>query len=93
MNPNVLARTIETVQGGGLVVILLNNISDIKQFYNLHMDCHTHYTTNAYHEVVPRFNKRFGGLMRYTNSYIILLIDNYNFHEFNTSIKSVVNEQ
>ncbi|XP_063684232.1 RNA cytidine acetyltransferase-like [Bolinopsis microptera] len=59
ITPNVLARTIETVQGGGLIVIVLNSVSDIKQLYDLQMDCHNRFVTNAYQTVVPRFNKRF----------------------------------
>ena len=59
VTPNVLARTIETVQGGGLIVIVLNTINDIKQLYDLQMDCHDRFVTNAYKTVVPRFNKRF----------------------------------
>lgn len=59
ITPNVLARTIETVQGGGLVVIVLNTVQDIKQLYDLQMDCHGRFVTNAYQTVVPRFNKRF----------------------------------
>ena len=59
VTPNVLARTIETVQGGGLVIIVLNSINDIKQLYDLQMDCHDRFVTNAYKTVVPRFNKRF----------------------------------
>ena len=59
ITPNVLARTIETVQGGGLVAIVLNSMSDVKQLYDLQMDCHDRFATPAYQTVVPRFNKRF----------------------------------
>ena len=59
ITPNVLARTIETVQGGGLIVIVLNTVKDIKQLYDLQMDCHGRFVTTAYQTVVPRFNKRF----------------------------------
>lgn len=37
MTPNLLARTIETVEGGGLVVILLRTMSSLKQFYTMSM--------------------------------------------------------
>jgi len=31
MTPNLLARTVETVEGGGLVVILLRTVTSLKQ--------------------------------------------------------------
>jgi len=31
MTPNLLARTVETVEGGGLVVILLRTVASLKQ--------------------------------------------------------------
>lgn len=37
MTPNLLARTIETVEGGGIVVILLRTVDSLKQFYTMSM--------------------------------------------------------
>ena len=37
LRPNLLARTIETVQGGGMVCILLKTMSSLKQLYTLTM--------------------------------------------------------
>ena len=37
MTPNLLARTVETVEGGGVVVILLRTMSSLKQFYTMAM--------------------------------------------------------
>ncbi|VDC00414.1 unnamed protein product [Peniophora sp. CBMAI 1063] len=59
LTPNLLARTIETVEGGGLVVLLLKTMSSLRQLYNMTMDVHKHYTTAANTSVVPRFNERF----------------------------------
>ncbi|KAL2756987.1 hypothetical protein ACRALDRAFT_1075722 [Sodiomyces alcalophilus JCM 7366] len=59
ITPNTLARTIETVEGGGLVVLLLKGMSSLKQLYNLSMDVHSRYRTEAHHDVVARFNERF----------------------------------
>jgi len=59
MTPNVLARTIETVEGGGLVVLLLKGMSSLKQLYTLTMDVHSRYRTEAHNDVVARFNERF----------------------------------
>ncbi|KAK9480498.1 GNAT acetyltransferase 2-domain-containing protein [Lipomyces japonicus] len=59
LTPNLLARTIETVQGGGLVVILLKTMSSLKQLYTMTMDIHARYRTEAHDDVVARFNERF----------------------------------
>lgn len=37
LTPNLLARTVETIQGGGIVVLLLGNMSSLKQLYSLGM--------------------------------------------------------
>lgn len=59
MTPNLLARTIETVEGGGLVVLLLKGMNSLKQLYTLSMDIHSRYRTEAHDDVVARFNERF----------------------------------
>lgn len=59
ITPNLLARTIETVEGGGLVVILLKGMSSLKQLYTLSMDIHSRYRTEAHDDVTARFNERF----------------------------------
>ncbi|KAF6202384.1 hypothetical protein GE061_004783 [Apolygus lucorum] len=59
ITPNLLARTIETVEGGGVVVMLVKAVSSLKQLYNLTMDVHDRYRTEAHAEVVGRFNERF----------------------------------
>lgn len=37
MTPNVMARTIETVAGGGLVIILLHSVHSLHQIYSMEM--------------------------------------------------------
>ena len=59
LTPNLLARTIETVEGGGLVILLLKGMSSLKQLYTLSMDIHSRYRTEAHIDVVARFNERF----------------------------------
>ena len=39
LTPNLLARTIETVEGGGLVIILLRTMDSLKQLYTMTMVC------------------------------------------------------
>ncbi|XP_004708338.1 RNA cytidine acetyltransferase isoform X1 [Echinops telfairi] len=59
LTPNLLARTVETVAGGGLVVILLRTVNSLKQLYTMTMDVHSRYRTEAHQDVVGRFNERF----------------------------------
>lgn len=59
ITPNLLARTIETVEGGGLVLLLLKGMTSLKQLYTLSMDIHSRYRTEAHDDVVARFNERF----------------------------------
>ena len=59
ITPNLLARTIETVQGGGLVLLLLKGMTSLKQLYTLSMDIHSRYRTEAHADVTARFNERF----------------------------------
>ncbi|KAK4100388.1 DUF699-domain-containing protein [Parathielavia hyrcaniae] len=59
MTPNILARTIETVEGGGLVVLLVKGMNSLKQLYTLSMDVHSRYRTEAHDDVIARFNERF----------------------------------
>lgn len=58
MTPNLLARTIETVEGGGLVIFLLRSLTSLKQLYTLTMDVHERFRTEAHQDVVARFNER-----------------------------------
>jgi N-acetyltransferase 10 len=57
--PNLLARTIETVEGGGLVILLFKTVKSLKQLYTMTMDVHARFRTEAHHEIIPRFNERF----------------------------------
>ncbi|KAI9440276.1 DUF699-domain-containing protein [Lactarius psammicola] len=59
ITPNLLARTIETVEGGGLVVLLLKTMTSLKQLYTMTMDTHARYRTSSHHDVIARFNERF----------------------------------
>ncbi|KAL2058265.1 hypothetical protein ABVK25_001883 [Lepraria finkii] len=59
ITPNLLARTIETVEGGGMILLLLKGMNSLKQLYTLSMDVHSRYRTEAHDDVVARFNERF----------------------------------
>lgn len=59
LSPNLLARTVETVSGGGVVLLLLKSMSSLRQLYSLTMDSHARYRTEAHSKIVGRFNERF----------------------------------
>ncbi|KAI9890838.1 MAG: hypothetical protein M1814_003622 [Vezdaea aestivalis] len=59
ITPNLLARTMETVEGGGLILLLLKGMNSLKQLYTLSMDVHSRYRTEAHGDVTARFNERF----------------------------------
>ena len=58
LTPNLLARSVETVEGGGIVVFLLSNMDSLTQLYSLTMDVHQRLRTESHATVVPRFNER-----------------------------------
>ena len=51
VTPNVLARTIETVEGGGIVVLLLRSMESLTQLYTMSMDAHARFRTEAHADV------------------------------------------
>ena len=59
MTPNLLARTVETVEGGGIVIMLVSGITSLRQLYTMTMDVHKRYKTYAHADVKNRFNERF----------------------------------
>lgn len=58
ITPNLLARTIETVEGGGIIVVLLKSVESLKQLYTMSMDVHDRFRTESHQDVVCRFNER-----------------------------------
>jgi N-acetyltransferase 10 len=72
MTPNLMARTMETVSGGGLIILLFHTVSSLQQLYVMTMDVHNRYRNESststnnknkcqHHvgEIIPRFNERF----------------------------------
>ncbi len=51
LTPNLLARTMETVEGGGIVVLLLSTLSSLRDLYSLTMDVHARLRTPAHQDV------------------------------------------
>ncbi|XP_038218935.1 RNA cytidine acetyltransferase [Zerene cesonia] len=59
LTPNLMARTIETVEGGGLIIFLLKSMNSLRQLHSITMDVHQRFKTEAHDTVVNRFNERF----------------------------------
>ncbi|XP_061717144.1 RNA cytidine acetyltransferase [Cydia pomonella] len=59
LTPNLLARTVETVEGGGLIIFLLKTMDSLRQLHSITMDVHSRFKTEAHDTVVNRFNERF----------------------------------
>eukprot|EP00929_Paragymnodinium_shiwhaense_P120168 TRINITY_DN92075_c0_g1_i1.p1 TRINITY_DN92075_c0_g1~~TRINITY_DN92075_c0_g1_i1.p1 ORF type:complete len:1029 (+),score=279.74 TRINITY_DN92075_c0_g1_i1:154-3240(+) len=59
LTPNILCRVIETVEGGGLIVLLLHSMDSLQQLYSMAMDAHTNLRTETHVDTEPRFNERF----------------------------------
>lgn len=88
LTPNTLARTMETVAGGGLIVIMLRAMRSLKQLYTIAMDVHSRYRTDAHRDVVPRFNERF--LLSLMDCNLALCLDDdLNVLPFTTKMKNL----
>ncbi|KAJ6918949.1 LOW QUALITY PROTEIN: hypothetical protein NC651_013029 [Populus alba x Populus x berolinensis] len=59
LTPNLLARTMETVEGGGLIVLLLRSLSSLTSLYTMVMDVHERFRTESHFRASGRFNERF----------------------------------
>ncbi|KAL3584033.1 hypothetical protein D5086_015094 [Populus alba] len=63
LTPNLLARTIETVEGGGLIVLLLRSLSSLTSLYTMVMwkgiGNGIGFRTESHSEATGRFNERF----------------------------------
>ncbi|XP_006663862.1 RNA cytidine acetyltransferase 1-like [Oryza brachyantha] len=59
LTPNLLARTIETVEGGGLIILLLRSLSSLTSLYTMVMDVHERFRTESHNQSAARFNERF----------------------------------
>lgn len=74
ITPNLLARTIETVEGGGVVVLLLKSMTSLRQLYTVSMDAHARYRSSFDpSDPVARFNERF--LLSLSSSPDCLVLD------------------
>ncbi|KAK8812414.1 hypothetical protein WA158_007648 [Blastocystis sp. Blastoise] len=88
VTPNLLCRTIETVEGGGIIVVLLKTMTSLKQFYTMTMDAHERFRTESHQDVVPRFNERFLLSLSDCDSCVVL-DDELNILPISDKIKNI----
>ncbi|CAM6032806.1 unnamed protein product [Sphagnum compactum] len=88
LQPNLLARTIETVEGGGLVVLLLSSLTSLSSLYTMMMDVHARFRTEAHVDVVGRFNERFI-LSLASCKACVVMDDELNILPISTHIRSI----
>ena len=88
LTPNLLARTVETVEGGGVIVLLLKTLDSLKQLYAMSMDVHARYRTEAHQDVVGRFNERFI-LSLASNKSCIVIDDQLNILPISSHVKNL----
>lgn len=62
LTPNLLARTVETVEGGGIVVLLISSLTSLSQLYSLTMDVHSRLRTESHQEVTGALRDGAGGV-------------------------------
>ena len=88
LTPNLLARTIETVEGGGIIVLLLKTMSSLKQLCAMTMDVHSRFRTESHQDIIPRFNERFM-LSLGTCSSCLVLDDELNILPISSHVRNI----
>ncbi|KAL5703564.1 hypothetical protein ACHQM5_022097 [Ranunculus cassubicifolius] len=88
LTPNLLARTIETVEGGGLVILLLRSLSSLTSLYTMAMDVHERFRTESHFQPTGRFNERF--LLSIASCKACVVIDDeLNILQISSHIRSI----
>lgn len=59
ISPNILARVIETVEGGGLIIFNIRTLNVIKNLENLSFDLYKNLKTHFFSSITSRFVKNF----------------------------------
>ncbi|KAL7089884.1 hypothetical protein ACP275_12G004500 [Erythranthe tilingii] len=88
LTPNLLARTIETVEGGGLIVLLLRSLSSLTSLYTMVMDVHERFRTESHSQAAGRFNERFLLSLASCKSCVVM-DDELNILPISSHMKSV----
>uniref|UniRef100_A0A6T6YLF8 RNA cytidine acetyltransferase n=1 Tax=Amorphochlora amoebiformis TaxID=1561963 RepID=A0A6T6YLF8_9EUKA len=88
LTPNLLARTVETVEGGGIILLMLKGMKSLTQLYTMAMNVHKRYRTAAHQDVVARFNERFLLSLSTCNSCLVV-DDELNILPISSHIRNI----
>ncbi|MQM05509.1 hypothetical protein Taro_038318 [Colocasia esculenta] len=88
LTPNILARTIETVEGGGLVILLLRSLPSLTSLFTMVMDVHERFRTEFHTQTTARFNERFL-LSLASCKACVLMDDELNILPISSHIRSI----
>ncbi|KMT08634.1 hypothetical protein BVRB_6g139110 [Beta vulgaris subsp. vulgaris] len=89
LTPNLLARTIETVEGGGIIILLLRSLSSLTSLCTMVMDVHERFRTESHSEAAGRFNERFLLSIASCKSCVVM-DDELNILPISSHIKSIM---
>ena len=59
LSPNILAKIIETIEGGGLIIFLLDEINKLSNIHSISMNIYKKFESQSYKNVSGRFLERF----------------------------------
>jgi len=88
LTPNLLARTIETVEGGGLIILALHSLSSLTSLYTMVMDVHERFRTESHSLATGRFNERFLLSLASCKSCVVL-DDEFHILPISSHIRSI----
>jgi tRNA(Met) C34 N-acetyltransferase TmcA len=91
ITPNLLARTIETVEGGGAVVMLISTLRSLKQLFTLTMDAHTRLKTES-HQTVRGMHPLCHAQFLAVALKVIMLV-NQKTHSYDSRVSAVIETQ
>ncbi|XP_009339476.2 LOW QUALITY PROTEIN: RNA cytidine acetyltransferase 1 [Pyrus x bretschneideri] len=89
LTPNLLARTIETVEGGGLVILLLCSLTSLTNLYTMVMDVHDRFRTESHSKATGRFNERFLLSLASCKSCVVM-DDELNILPISSHVRSII---
>lgn len=92
LRPNYLARTIETVRGGGVILLLLDKMQNLEDLHRVSMSYHNGMRDNVFGKTSSRFNNRFILSIKNCGN-CICIDDEFNLLPFVTSKPSIKSYQ
>ncbi|XP_045597663.1 RNA cytidine acetyltransferase [Procambarus clarkii] len=72
VSPNILCRIVETVAGGGVIVVAMPALQSLRDLFSLSMDVHSKLKTYSHPLISPLFNERFVLSLGWCKSCLIL---------------------